>query len=389
MLPKPIVYRGKTYSSKAELCREFGMGVATLNYRLRSGCTVEEAVEKELDTGVKVVFQGTEYPSIKALAKELDLPYSRLSHYYGRSRDIGESVERCRKEAGRGIELWGKQYRGIPEIAVDFGVRYASLVQRLRDGMELPEAVRHLLRTEGVTFAGKKYENFVDLCGEYHIQPANVYGRLKQGFTLTEALTRPLGKAGHGNAMWYEGVAYDSQRALCQAYGISVDCVREQTKRHPFSFMDSFENLKRLKEYAGMPWGEEMNYIPACRVRGKNYKTAASFVRQFGITSSMLSAYKYKKGIRDLFETLRSMQKETRKAFLLDGEPIFDKDLRKRYTQTQIDQMHLPAVFVPRYPGLQGFDFETGCLDLLVAYEDMVAELENRQEQKPMGMTMT
>lgn len=103
----------------------------------------------------------------------------------------------------------------------------------------------------------------------------------------------------------------------------------------------------------------------------------------------MLSAYKYKKGIRDLFETLRSMQKETRKAFLLDGEPIFDKDLRKRYTQTQIDQMHLPAVFVPRYPGLQGFDFETGCLDLLVAYEDMVAELENRQEQKPMGMTMT
>ena len=296
MLPKPIVYRGKTYSSKAELCREFGMGVATLNYRLRSGCTVEEAVEKELDTGVKVVFQGTEYPSIKALAKELDLPYSRLSHYYGRSRDIDQSVERCRREAGQGVELWGKQYRGIPEVAMDFGVRYASLVQRLRDGMELPEAVRHLLRSEGVTFAGKKYENFVDLCGEYHMQPANVYGRLNLGFTLTEALTRPLGKAGHGNAMWYEGVAYDSQRALCQAYGISVDCVREQTKRHPFSFLDSFENLKRLKEYAGMPWGEEMNYIPACRVRGKNYKTAASFVRQFGITSSMLSAYKYKRG---------------------------------------------------------------------------------------------
>ena len=45
MPPKPVSYKGKEYSSRKELCQEYGIDEKRVTGRLCSGWTLEEAVE--------------------------------------------------------------------------------------------------------------------------------------------------------------------------------------------------------------------------------------------------------------------------------------------------------------------------------------------------------
>lgn len=80
-----------------------------------------------------------------------------------------------------------------------FGVSHYYLINQVREGVRLQEAVKKALETEPVLFQGKTYENFGDLCAAYRIQPANVYFRLEYGMDLKEALTRPIKGMGNKN----------------------------------------------------------------------------------------------------------------------------------------------------------------------------------------------
>lgn len=389
---KPIRYQGKDYPSKTQMCRELGIDYHLFIQREQRGLSVEDAVKIGMGElpkrGNPVEFHGVLYPSVKAVAEEYGLSYSRLEHFYYRNRNIQESVQKCIESNGILIELWGHKYFGIAEVALKFGIKYVALAQRVRDGMELQQAVKSMLGNEPVTFRGKQYENFVDLCAEHHIQPGNVYERLSYGFTLEEALERPIQSKGIGKTVSYNGKNYTSLMDLCRDYGISEMCVREQLRRNPLQFLDAFEILVELKKQAVIPREEYLNYIPGCRVRGKNYKTVASFAAEFGMTSTTLYTYKSRHNCGTVFEAFRQMQKEVRKAYLKDGKPTLYSELLKQYDKYQIYKMNLPAVEVPRYPMIQNFDFFTDCHDTLAIYENLLnVKIEQVAGQKQtMGM---
>lgn len=382
MPSKPIQYRGKLYSSKTELCQEFGIDYQLFIQREKRGWSVEDAVEIGVGeirkSGTPVEFRGVQYPSVKSVADEYGLSYSRLGHFYYRNNDIEQAVQRCMESQGVYIELWGRKYCGVTEVALTFGLKYAALAWKMRDGTGLEQAVKTMLEKEPVTFQGKKYENFVDLCAEFQIQPGNVYERLRYGMTLEDALTRDIKSTGNRWTISYKGKEYSSYRDLCRTFGISELCVREQTRRNPLQFLDAFELMIDLKEKAGIPKEEYLNYIPGCRVRGKNYKTVARFASEFGITASTLYTFKCKHTCSTVFEAFERMQTSVRPAFLKDGKPEFYSDLLKQYGEYQIKKMNLEKITVPRYPTLQGFDFHTGCYDTLSIYEGL---LNKRIEQ--------
>lgn len=376
MPSKPIQYQGKLYPPKTELCQEFGIDYNLFVQREMRGWSIEDAIK----TGVgelwanrtPVEFRGILYPSVKSVADEYGLSYSRLSHFYYRNNDIDQAVQRCVESQGVSIELWGRSYYGVSDVAMKFGLKYAALVWRMRDGTGLEQAVKTMLEEEPVIFRGKQYENFVDLCAEYHIQPGNVYERLRYGLTLEDALTRGIKNTGNRRTIYYEGKEYPSHRDLCRAYGLSELCVREQTRRNPLQYLDAFQLLVDLKEQAGIPREEYLNYIPGCRVRGKNYKTAARFAAEFGITASTLYTYKSRHDCSTVFEAFEQMQEEVRCAYLKEGKPEFYSDLLKKYDDYQIKKMNLEKVAVPRYPTIQGFDFHTDCYDTLAIYEGLL-----------------
>lgn len=346
----------------------------------------EKNIQKGREHWQSVVFEGKEYPSICSLAREYEVSYSRLSHYYARNHDIHLSMQRCLEEQGIEVSLWGKPYHGIADVAIQFGLKYASLRAKAKRMESLEKAVDTMLRAEPIRYEGKTYETLSELCAANGISQDNIYERLTYGLSLKEALTRPIKSNGNRKAVEFHGIEYPSHREVCRVYGISEHCVRGQTKTNSINFLESLQILVTLKEQANIPQEEPLNYIPACRVRGVNYKTMAGFLTLYGITGSAFYTYKSRHGYEDVFEALKAMQKETRKAYILHGKPVFQGELSKCYSSYQLKKMNLPSVGVPRYPTLQGADFDTECYDLLEMYEKLKEEITVPKEKMEWGM---
>lgn len=386
MPPKPVSYKGKEYGSRKELCQEYGIDEKRVTGRLCSGWTLEEAVEtalgEKVTNGIQTEYEGVQYPSLSSMAEKLDLPLSILQHAYYRTKDIGQSVEYAREYASRDMAVWGKEYQSLSQVAMVFGISHYHLVSQVREGVRLQEAVKKALETEPVQFQGKTYEHFGDLCAAYRIQPANVYFRLEYGMDLEEALTRPVKGTGKKNKVTYRGEAYESQIDLCRVYGISVLCVREQLRSQPLTFLEEFDVLNQMKERLGMGKEEMLNYIPHCRIRGRNYKTMAGLLREFGITASAFYTRKCRNEDKDVFAVLKEMQKETRRAYVVDGKPMLQEELEKMgYTKYRISR--LAKGELPKYPRLQGFDLDTGCMDGEKLYYEILNEKLQEAGQVP------
>ena len=386
MPPKPVSYKGKEYGSRKELCQEYGIDEKRVTGRLCSGWTLEEAVEtalgEKVTNGIQTEYEGVQYPSLSSMAEKLDLPLSILQHAYYRTKDIGQSVEYAREYASRDMAVWGKEYQSLSQVAMVFGISHYHLVSQVREGVRLQEAVKKALETEPVQFQGKTYEHFGDLCAAYRIQPANVYFRLEYGMDLEEALTRPVKGTGKKNKVTYRGEAYESQIDLCRVYGISVLCVREQLRSQPLTFLEEFDVLNQMKERLGMGKEEMLNYIPHCRIRGRNYKTMAGLLREFGITASAFYTRKCRNEDKDVFAVLKEMQKETRRAYVVDGKPMLQEELEKMgYTKYRISR--LARGELPKYPRLQGFDLDTGCMDGEKLYYEILNEKLQEAGQVP------
>ncbi len=346
----------------------------------------EKNIQKGREHWQSVVFEGKEYPSIRSLAREYEVSYSRLSHYYARNHDIHLSMQRCLEEQGIEVSLWGKPYHGIADVAIQFGLKYTSLRTKAKSMGTLEKAVDVLLRTEPIRYEGRDYESLSELCSDNGVLQDNIYERLTYGLSLKEALTRPIKSNGNRKAVEFHGIEYPSHREACRAYGISERCIRELTKSNPIDFIESLQILVTLKEWANIPQEEPLNYIPACRVRGTNYKTMAGFLVSYGITGTTFYVYKSQHGYRNVFDALKEMQKETRKAYVLHERPVFYSELSKCYSSYQLKKMNLPSVLVPRYPTLQGVDFDTECYDLLEMYENLKEEVTAPKEKIEWGM---
>ena len=386
MPPKPVSYKGKEYGSRKELCQEYGIDEKRVTGRLCSGWTLEEAVEtalgEKVTNGIQTEYEGVQYPSLSSMAEKLDLPLSILQHAYYRTKDIGQSVEYARGYASRDMAVWGKEYQSLSQVAMVFGISHYHLVSQVREGVRLQEAVKKALETEPVQFQGKTYEHFGDLCAAYRIQPANVYFRLEYGMDLEEALTRPVKGTGKKNKVTYRGEAYESQIDLCRAYSISVLCVREQLRSQPLTFLEEFDVLNQMKERLGMGKEEMLNYIPHCRIRGRNYKTMAGLLREFGITASAFYTRKCRNEDKDVFAVLKEMQKEIRRAYVVDGKPMLQEELEKMgYTKYRISRLDKGEL--PKYPRLQGFDLDTGCMDGEKLYYEILNEKLQEAGQVP------
>lgn len=376
MPSKPIVYKEKEYASQKELCREFGLNYHTFITRMRNGWSLEKTMEvgvgEIVTTGNPVEYEGKAYPSVKALAEEYGLPYSSLFHLYSRKQNIEAAVESCMKQLEKAVVVWGRPYKGVSNVALEFGLRRASLYGQWKKGVPLETAVRELLSQEPITFRGKTYAHFSDLCAQFRVQPANAYARLAYGMPLESALTQPVKKSGRGYPEEFDGKWYESRIQLCRAYGISDNCVREQTKKKALEYMDSFRLLIQLKELAGIPQTELLTYIPGCRIRGRNYKTVAALLAVFEITATAFYTYKSRHHYVNIFDALRGMQAERMKVYIFDGKQITGREVRQKFTDHELKEMRLNPIIVPRYPTLQTADFQTGCVDTLEIYEALL-----------------
>ena len=103
-------------------------------------------------------------------------------------------------------------------------------------------------------------------------------------------------------------------------------------------------------------------------------------LREFGITATTFYTCKHRNEDKDVFTVLKQMQAETRRAYEADGKGMFREELRKLgYTEARINK--LPKTEIPKYPTMQGFDFDTECYDGEKLYYEILNEKLEELEQ--------
>ena len=373
----PVEYEGRCYPSISALAGDAGVAYDRLRGRLQRGWDLDSAMETEkvLVGARPVTFHGRDYPSIKSLADELKLPSTTLWRKYDEEGDLEKAVEQCRAVArNTSVCLWGVQYDSLEALAEAMGINYRTLHPVVKSGEPLEEAVERLMRTEPIRFEDKEYACLTDLCAVYQIQPLNVQARLRLGMSLHYALTLPIKPSQNGKRVYYGGVEYPSNIALCRDYGISMALTYAQKRNLDADFLEIFHLLVELKRQAGIPSDEQLNYVPACIFQDKAYKTVFLFCKDIGLDCTKLQGYKSNHGFSNLFDALKAMQSRRRTIYTIDGVEYTRSQMAARYSGFEIERRADCRSSVPVFPQLQKYDFSAR-VDVLELRNRLIQEL--------------
>lgn len=86
-----IEYKGKTYESRCEVAREYGIHIKTMQSRIDVGRTFEEAIEFRDSRGVE--YEGVFYKNNKVLAEALGLDHKRLMRLKYKTKNVFKAIK--------------------------------------------------------------------------------------------------------------------------------------------------------------------------------------------------------------------------------------------------------------------------------------------------------
>ncbi len=123
----------------------------------------------------------------------------------------------------RGYDLFGMHFDTKTQIAKHFDISYPRLLERLKIGMTVEEAVCVPIRTVKYTksweYKGEIHTNLSALCRKLGVSVSSISHQLRKGMTLEEAVDYTPTKA---NKSWeYQGEIHTNLSALCRKLGIS------------------------------------------------------------------------------------------------------------------------------------------------------------------------
>ena len=152
----------------------------------------------------------------------------------------------------------GKEYMSMKALCKDFNVSYSLVYNRMRKyNMSLEEAIstpKHYRPVED--HLGNKYTNMTEMAYKYDILPSVLSSRLNDGWTVEKALTTPVNRVVKRNTPWVdlEGNHYKSLISLCYEFGypsfysVMTFIRRGYTREEIFSGFKNVCNNKSLAE---------------------------------------------------------------------------------------------------------------------------------------------
>lgn len=327
---------------------------------------------------------------MKELSDKLQIPYSPLMHKLHRTGDLSVAVEWAKyvAEEKETYRLWGVEYNTVADIGKAFGVYAGCIYNRMRDGMQLEEAVYDVLCKEAIVFKGKTYKGISELAVAYGYDPSIISGRLHYGVDLERALSQPVRETTRsGQEIEYRGTEYPTKAKLCRTFGIARVCVYEAMNTYGIDFETAMDIFVEVKEKAGIPKEVMISKVPICIIGGQWYKSVQNLSNEFGISAGAINTFKHRNGYVGFIETLKAMQAKTIEKYCVDGKHYGYKELLKLgYTSTSYKTV--PKVAVPQYPKLQNVDLENNCVDVWEIYMEVKEEKVNMYMQNQLQMQM-
>lgn len=376
----PISYKGQNYRSIKEMADKLDIPYAVLRNRLQKGQTPDEAVNTPIKkrTSLRpVVYKGTTYRSLNALARQFEISLPSIRHQmFNCGLSLEAAVLHC-MEHRHGVSLFGEKFSKLKDLAEQYEIDLPMLYFYLGSGMTLEEAVTKIRTKEPFIYEGKSYRTMTDLCQAYGIQPETFRLMIQKGATVDQALRAKREPSTHGKGLYYNGEFYMSCLDLCDEYKINVALVRSAARRLPgmqnlgdAALLKAFELFLEIKTGANIPMDVMMSRVPGCVYQGVIYNTQILFFKKIGLSASKVSAYKQVHGVRDTTQALIGMQKHTKPAYKKGNECVSLKELlQKKLNNSEIMQYKKCRVLA--YPQLSSLDFARDLIDTQKIYNEL------------------
>lgn len=228
---EPLHYdhKGNGYSSKAEMCKAYGISLYTFKKRQADGLSLQDSLELPVTKEAKFTYKdhmGTAHESLKAMC----LAWGVSVHTYQKRVSKGYPLEKALAEPDDAVAVTdhkGNSYPTIQSMCAAYGISLSLYFSRIKRGKSMAEALETPLEDNSVEYAGKTYSSLKELAKEYNINAGTLRSRLKLGWTLEEAVT---GVKKSRACYDHIGKEYRSQKEMCQAYGVEPATYQSRIK---------------------------------------------------------------------------------------------------------------------------------------------------------------
>jgi hypothetical protein len=214
-----IEFRGKTYTNRSQLCRDFGFTEPTVRARLRRGWTLEESLDvvdrDRLWEARPVSWNGETFPSIIQFANRIGLDEATVRHRLNNSFTPEEIADGTVRRKGSEIICGNKKYVSIPAFAEAIDKSFKAVSYWLETGWTPEEIVQgNILNRSAkyVDFRGKMM-TMSAYCEVCNLSFTSLIKYRKEGKTLEEIYSlgqRPLSEKLMGKAFTVRGIEYSS-----------------------------------------------------------------------------------------------------------------------------------------------------------------------------------
>ena len=195
---------GKEYANYREMAEAYGLTRHQLLSRIYAGQDLKEALTRpRFSSAVNPCTDhlGKGYHSFQAMARAYGLSSStlkkRLTQY---GWDLKKALTTPMEEEPNALMIrcrdhLGNEYPSLTAMGKAYGIPYAALQRRLKDGWETERALTTPVNnrpTKYVDHKGNQYSRQKDLADAYGISTGTLAHRLKEGWDLEKALTTPV-----------------------------------------------------------------------------------------------------------------------------------------------------------------------------------------------------
>ena len=308
-----FVYNGKTFESKRQCCKVYGICYrSVMAYQNQYKCRTEEAITHfiELKKSKEIIFRNRKWASIKTCCEFYDLNEDSVkTDMWNRKCTPQEAIERAIEwKKAHEITYHGVKYPSLPQCCEDLGINPISVrLYMEKNGVSSTRAITHYIKSKekrAFEFRGKEYKNFTECCLAYGLKPKSVSsavfkakrphadvmeeiishmeGCMPKEVTKKEEIpeNQVMSKERHRakEAFFYEGNKYISLGQCCEFYGINESSVRSRAWRKKCTWEEAVKYYIQKKETET----PKMQFF----YKGKKYKSVSACCAEYGVNAS-------------------------------------------------------------------------------------------------------
>lgn len=189
-------HKGKWYNSKQEMCAAYNINITTFLSRINSGMTLKEALETpviSVNNRIKEVKDhlGITYPTKKAMCSKYNVPIETYDSRIKKGWTVKEALLGKDKEIIKDHK--GKVYKTKLDMCKAYNIEYTLFSSRIRLGWTLEKALTTPITVNVIKdHTGRIFNTIDDMVETWGITKSAYYQRLAKGWSLKKTLTTPM-----------------------------------------------------------------------------------------------------------------------------------------------------------------------------------------------------